>query len=206
MYSQIKDLESLKSTEEFGVQVQEKAKKRDIAEKRAAETKDYDAKQRAEAAAKTAAQVKKREQSQKKAEDKAAAKAVAVKKADEEKAYASSKVDKAKKKAAYAADAAKQAAGVERKKAEDRFNAELRPASAAPERQRKSTFCGRLRRPKVKPKIVESCYGFVLSDDKFCVKLKTVAISQSEFQKDEKIRQSHPIVDEVTRQLYRAVI
>ena len=89
--------EALKSTEEFGVQVKEKAKKRDVAEKRAAETNVNDAKQRAEDAVKTAAQDKKREQSQKKAEDKAAAKAVAVKKADEEKAYASFKVDKAKR-------------------------------------------------------------------------------------------------------------
>jgi len=121
-------------------------------------------------------------------------------------------VAKEKKKAADAADAvrtaAKQAAGVERKKAEDRFDAELRAASAAPERQRKSTFCGKFRprRPiKVNPKVVESWDGFVLSDDQFCVKLKAVAIIQSEFQRDEKLRQqaleSHSI--EVEMQTYR---
>jgi hypothetical protein len=183
----------------------------DRAEKRATETKAYDAKIRAESAAKTAAKVEKREQSQKKVEDKAAAKDAAVKKADEEKAYAAYKVAKEKKKADDAADAAriaaKQAAGVERKKAEDRFDAEMRAAPAAPERQRKSTFCGRLRRPKVNPKVVESWDGFVLSDDQFCVKLlKTVAINQTEFQRLEQVRQqglreSHPI--EVKRSAYR---
>ena len=71
----------------------------------------------------------------------------------------------AKKKAADAADAAKQAAGVERKKAEDRFDAELRATSAAREGQRKSIVCckSRRRRPiKVNPKAVERQYGFVL--------------------------------------------
>ena len=85
---------------------------------------------------------------------------------------------KEKKKAAHAADAVQttaKAAGVERKKAEDRLDAELRAASAAPEVQRKSIFCGksRSRRPmKVNQKAVERHDGFVLNDDQFCVKLK----------------------------------
>ena len=54
-------------------------------------------------------------------------------------------------------------------------------------------------------KAVERHDGFVLNDDQFCVKLKTVAINQTEFQRDEKVRQqtqreSHPI--EVIRQTY----
>ena len=56
------------------------------------------------------------------------------------------------------------------------------------------------------PKAVERLWkGFVLNDDQFCVKLKTVAINQTEFQRDEKVRQqaireSHPT--EVPRQTY----
>ena len=55
------------------------------------------------------------------------------------------------------------------------------------------------------PKVAERWDGFVLSDDQFCVKLKTVAIIQSEFQRDEKLRQqahreSHPI--EMIKQTY----
>ena len=213
---------ALKSTEKHRVKAQQKAVKRDIAQQKADE-----------AAATTAAVLKsteehrmqsqvtdeqqvinaeKKVQVQRKAENKAADKAAAAQKADEEKAYAAYKVTKAKKKADDAADAArtaaKQAAGVERKKAEYRFDAELRAASAAPERQRKSTFCGqfRRRRPKVIPKVVESWNGFVLSDDQFCVKLKTVAINQTEFQRLEQVRQQglrelHPI--EVKRSAYR---
>ncbi len=56
-------------------------------------------------------------------------------------------------------------------------------------------------------KAVERQDGFVFNDDQFCVKLKTVAINQTEFQRDEKVRQhaltcreSHPI--EVVRQTY----
>lgn len=119
---------------------------------------------------------------------------------------------KAKKKAADAADAvrtaAKQAAGVERKKAEDRFDAELRAASAAPERKRKSTLCGKFRHRmplEVYQSDVERQDGFVFNDDQFCVKSKTVVIIQSEFQRDEKLRQqaqreSHPI--EMIKQTY----
>ena len=110
---------------------------------------------------------------------------------------------KEKKKAADATDAVAKAAGVERKKAEDRLDAELRAVPAA-----KSSFCGksRSRRPiKVNQKAVERHDGFVLNDDQFCVKLKTVAINQTEFQRDEKVRQqaireSHPT--EVLRQTY----
>ena len=59
------------------------------------------------------------------------------------------------------------------------------------------------------PKAVERLWkGFVLNDDQFCVKLKTVAINQTEFQRDEKVRQqalhvreSHPI--EGIRQAFR---
>ena len=52
---------------------------------------------------------------------------------------------------------------------------------------------------------VERQDGFVFNDDQFCVKLKTVAIIQSEFQRDEKLRQqahreSHPI--EMIKQTY----
>ena len=56
------------------------------------------------------------------------------------------------------------------------------------------------------PKAVERLWkGFVLNDDQFCVKQKIVAINQTEFQRDEKVRQqiqreSHPI--EVIRQTY----
>ena len=83
---------------------------------------------------------------------------------------------KVKKKAADAADAvrtaAKQVAGVERKKAEDRFDAELRAASAAPERQRKSKLCGKFRRRmplEVYQRALERQICFVLNDDQFCV-------------------------------------
>ena len=160
---------------------------RAIAEKKAADIKSDAAKRRVE--------------------HKAVAKAAVVKKADEEKVYAAYMVDKEKKKAADAADAvrtAAKAAGVERKKAEDRLDAELRAASAA-----KSIFCGKSRSRrsiKVNPKAVERLWkGFVLNDDQFCVKLKTVAINQTEFQRDEKVRQqaireSHPT--EVLRQTY----
>ena len=52
---------------------------------------------------------------------------------------------------------------------------------------------------------MNSSDGFVFNYDQFCVKLKTVAINQTEFQRLEQVRQqvlreSHPI--EVKRQAY----
>ena len=48
--------------------------------------------------------------------------------------------------------------------------------------------------------------GFVLNDDQFCVKQKIVAINQTEFQRDEKVRQQaiirEPNSTEVLKQTY----
>ena len=58
---------------------------------------------------------------------------------------------------------------------------------------------------EVYQRAVERQDGFVFNDDQFCVKLKTVAINQTEFQRLETVRQqvlreSHPI--EVKRSAY----
>ncbi len=82
-----------------------------------------------------------------------------------------------------------------RKKAEGRFDAEMRAASAAPEGQMKSIVCGksRRRRPmKVNPKALERQYGFVFNDDEFCV-----AGNQAEFQRLEQVREQVHVVSRI---------
>ena len=49
-------------------------------------------------------------------------------------------------------------------------------------RERKTLICRR-------GSVVERQDGFVFNDDQFCVKLKTVAINQTEFQRLEQVRQ-----------------